>query len=90
MRRRAKCGGAPPVRAVAVDLSIPEEVERPLEQLPAHVDVLVNNAGGRGGPVRDGGLKEVAEQWRGVFDSNVLPAVLLTEALLPRLASSTS
>ncbi|MEU9497108.1 SDR family oxidoreductase [Streptomyces sp. NPDC048196] len=79
-------GGAHPVRAVAGDLAVPEEVERVVEELPAHVDVLVNNAGGRGGPAQEGGLKEIAEQWRRVFDGNVLPAVLLTEALLPRLA----
>lgn len=35
-----------PVRAVVVDLSVPEEVERALG-LPAHVDVLVNKAGAR-------------------------------------------
>ncbi|UQI46263.1 SDR family oxidoreductase [Streptomyces sp. HU2014] len=78
--------GAHPVRAVAVDLSVPAEVERARDDLPAEVDVLVNNAGGRGGPAPAGGLKEVAEHWRRVFDSNVMPAVLLTEALLPRLA----
>ncbi|MEU1077100.1 MULTISPECIES: SDR family oxidoreductase [unclassified Streptomyces] len=77
---------AHPVRAVAVDLSVPEEVERALDDLPADVNVLVNNAGGQGGPAQDGSLKEVAERWRRVFDSNVLSAVLLTEALLPRLA----
>lgn len=75
-----------PLQVVPVDLSVPEDIERALEDLPEHVDVLVNNAGGRGGPTRGEGLKGVAEQWRRVFDSNVLPAVLLTEALLPRLA----
>ncbi|MFE0044265.1 SDR family NAD(P)-dependent oxidoreductase [Streptomyces albireticuli] len=78
--------GAHSVRAVPVDLAVPEEVERAREELPAGIDVLVNNAGGRGGPSPAGGLKEVAEHWRRVFDSNVMPAVLLTEALLPRLA----
>jgi 3-oxoacyl-[acyl-carrier protein] reductase len=77
--------GAHPVEAVAVDLSVPEEVEQKLGELPERVDVLVNNAGRRGTPVREGGLKEVAERWRRDFDNNVLPAVLLTEALLPRL-----
>ncbi|MDG4862989.1 SDR family NAD(P)-dependent oxidoreductase [Streptomyces sp. T-3] len=77
--------GDHPVRAVAVDLSVPDEVERKLGELPERVDVLVNNAGGRGTQVREGGLKEVAERWRRDFDNNVLPAVLLTEAVLPRL-----
>ncbi|WP_433858359.1 SDR family NAD(P)-dependent oxidoreductase [Streptomyces kronopolitis] len=79
-------GGDRPVRTVVVDLSAPDEVERKLDELPERVDVLVNNAGGRGTPVRQGGLKEVAERWRRDFDNNILPAVLLTEALLPRLA----
>ncbi|MFD8572023.1 SDR family NAD(P)-dependent oxidoreductase [Streptomyces sp. NPDC057694] len=80
-------GGTYPVRAVPVDLSAPEDIESRLPELPECVDVLVNNAGGRGTPVVEGGLKEVAVRWRRDFDNNVLPAVLLTEALLPRLAS---
>lgn len=54
--------GAHPVRAVTVDLSEPEQIERMLDELPADVDVSVNNAGGRGGPAQAGSLKEVAEQ----------------------------
>ncbi|MEU2247932.1 SDR family oxidoreductase [Streptomyces sp. NPDC019224] len=79
--------GTHPVRALAVDLSRPEDIEARLGELPDRVDVVVNNAGGRGTPAEAGGLKEVAERWRRDFDNNVLPAVLLTEALLPRLAS---
>ncbi|TVT58896.1 SDR family oxidoreductase [Amycolatopsis rhizosphaerae] len=74
------------IHPVAVDLSAPEEVERTLDQFPPRVDVLVNNAGRRGTPAPEGGLKAVAEAWRQDFDHNVLPAVLLTEALLPRLS----
>jgi 3-oxoacyl-[acyl-carrier protein] reductase len=77
--------GTHPVKVVTVDLSVPADVEQKLDELPERVDVLVNNAGRRGAPVRDGGLKEVAERWRRDFEANVLPAVLLTEALLPRL-----
>lgn len=48
------------------------------------VDVLVNNAGGYVG--RDGDdLASVARQWRDSFETNVMTAVLLTEALLPHL-----
>ncbi|MEU0741574.1 SDR family oxidoreductase [Streptomyces sp. NPDC006134] len=83
----AEIRGTHPVRTVAVDLSDPADVEAALSELPDDVDVLVNNAGGRGTPAAGGGLKEVAERWRRDFDNNVLPAVLLTEALLPRLAS---
>lgn len=49
------------------------------------VDVLINNAGGvasRGMP--DGGLTQVARAWEADYQSNVLSAVLLTEALLAR------
>ncbi|MGW2279215.1 SDR family NAD(P)-dependent oxidoreductase [Streptomyces sp. NPDC001770] len=80
--------GAHPVRTVAVDLSDPAEIDARLSELPDRIDVLVNNAGVRGTPATaGGGLKEVAERWRRDFDNNVLPVVLLTEALLPRLAS---
>jgi len=82
----AEIRGAHPVRTVTVDLAEPEDIEAGLFELPDRVDVLVNNAGGRGTPAAEGGLKEVAERWRRDFDNNVLPAVLLTEALLPRLA----
>jgi len=41
--------------------------------------------GARGASSGDGGLAAVAERWRRDFDNNVLPAVLLTEALLTRL-----
>ncbi|MFF3518628.1 SDR family NAD(P)-dependent oxidoreductase [Streptomyces sp. NPDC002573] len=78
--------GLHPVQVVPVGLSVPQDIERVLDGLPEHVDVLVNNAGGRGGSMREEGLKGVAEQWRRVFDGNVLPVVLLTEAMLPRLA----
>jgi 3-oxoacyl-[acyl-carrier protein] reductase len=83
----AEIRGTHPVRTVAVDLSEPEDIEAWLPELPERVDVLVNNAGVRGAPAAEGGLKEVAERWRRDFDTNVLPAVLLTEALLPRLDS---
>ncbi|MFF7359475.1 SDR family NAD(P)-dependent oxidoreductase [Streptomyces sp. NPDC008125] len=78
--------GAHPVHAVAVDLSAPEELEQAMDHLPERVDVLVNSAGRRGTPASETGLKAVADRWRQDFDNNVLPVVLLTEVLLPRLA----
>ncbi len=48
------------------------------------VDVLVNNAGGATS-WEAGSLAEVADDWLAAFRTNVLTAVLLTEALLPAL-----
>lgn len=45
------------------------------------VDVLVANAGGNFG-LQKGDLHQLAANWRADFDGNVLPTVLLTEALL--------
>ncbi|MFJ1703660.1 SDR family NAD(P)-dependent oxidoreductase [Kitasatospora sp. NPDC088346] len=72
----------------AADLSDPQQVE----QVAAHlaragrtVDVLVNNAGGFYGLDQPDTLQGYAAQWRANFEGNVLPTVLLTEALLPQL-----
>ncbi|WP_406315365.1 SDR family oxidoreductase [Streptosporangium sp. NBC_01639] len=77
--------GKYPVVTVAVDLADPVALERAVNRLPQQVDVLVNNAGSRGTRTRNSGLSAVAERWRRDFDNNVLPVVLLTEAVLPRL-----
>jgi NAD(P)-dependent dehydrogenase (short-subunit alcohol dehydrogenase family) len=73
------------VRSVVADLSRPDEVARVVGELgEGNVDVLVNNAGAfvtRGGDA----LSDVDAQWRATLDSNVMTAVLLTEALLDRL-----
>lgn len=70
----------------AADLTLPADVERVAASTDGTVDVLVNNAGGvasRGMP--DTQLAEVARAWEADFQSNVVSAVLLTHALLPRL-----
>jgi 3-oxoacyl-[acyl-carrier protein] reductase len=78
------------VACFAADLSRVEDVERASEgigrELGDRIDVLVNNAGGVRAAADDG-LAAVAAAWRDNFEANVLTAVLLTEALLPRLAS---
>ncbi len=73
------------VRPVVADLTDPEQVSRVVEAVGDRpVDAVVNNAGGYLGG--DGGtLAGVAAQWRANLDANVLTAVLLTEALRPRL-----
>ncbi|MET7302913.1 SDR family oxidoreductase [Embleya sp. NPDC005575] len=72
--------------ALAVDLTDPHAVERARASLPARVDVLVNNAGQRVPLPTEPDLAGVADHWRQMYDHIVLPTVLLTEALLPRLA----
>lgn len=80
------------IQTVAADLGVAEEAERVAAEVEARygrVDVLVNNAGGNveiGTPddVPDG-LEGVAWRWTGNFRTNVLTAVLLTEALRDRL-----
>jgi 3-oxoacyl-[acyl-carrier protein] reductase len=72
------------VTAVAADLSVPADAERVAATLDG-VDVVVNNAGGA---VYDGPLSTLddhANAWRAELDANVLTAVLLTNALLPKL-----
>lgn len=71
--------------AVELDVTDPESVERFAERLP-RCDVLVNNAGGALG------LESVAdadeEQWRWMYEANVLGTMRMTKALLPRLIES--
>jgi 3-oxoacyl-[acyl-carrier protein] reductase len=70
----------------AADLTRPQDVEGVAASVEGTVDVLVNNAGGvasRGMPESE--LAEVARAWEADYQSNVISAVMLTHALLPRL-----
>ncbi|MER8184441.1 SDR family oxidoreductase [Kitasatospora sp. NPDC094015] len=70
------------------DLTEVADIEKVAAQLAEGgrtVDVLVNNAGGFYGLDQPDTLAGYAAQWRANFEGNVLPAVLLTEALLPQL-----
>ncbi|MHC0429361.1 SDR family NAD(P)-dependent oxidoreductase [Streptomyces sp. O3] len=89
--RHAERGGR--VRALTADLALPAEADRVREELAAShgtVDVLVNSAGGNVLIGADGGAGEgvagAAWHWTENFRSNVLTAVLLTEALRGLLA----
>src|SRR2546423_7173279 len=73
------------VRPVVADLTSVPDVERLASTVDGQVDVLVNNAGGFD-VAHDEGLAGTADWWRRVYDSNVISAVLLTEALKDRLA----
>ncbi|TDD12511.1 SDR family oxidoreductase [Nonomuraea deserti] len=73
---------------VPFDAADPAAVNEALADLPARVDVLVNNAGGntnldRGQP---GELAETAEAWWANLNANLMSAVLVTTALAPRIA----
>ena len=68
---------------LAVDLSQPDQVE-PLANPIGDVDVIVNCAGGVDRGDTDT-LQEVRDSFERDFAGNVLTAVLLTEALTPRL-----
>jgi 3-oxoacyl-[acyl-carrier protein] reductase len=74
------------VSAETADLTEPDEVGALAGRLAAGgpVDVLVNNAGGSFG-TSGGDLAAVAAAWEADVRGNVLPAVLLTTALLPAL-----
>jgi 3-oxoacyl-[acyl-carrier protein] reductase len=73
------------VRPFVADLTSVPDVERLASTVDGQVDVLVNNAGGFD-LEREDGLAGTADWWRRVYDSNVVSAVLLTEALRDRLA----
>jgi 3-oxoacyl-[acyl-carrier protein] reductase len=75
----------PQATAVTADVSDPDQVPAVVEAVGDRaVDVLVNNAGAFiSGD--DATLASLAERWQAVFASNVLTAVLLTEALRPQL-----
>jgi 3-oxoacyl-[acyl-carrier protein] reductase len=77
------------VRAVSFDAADPAQVEAALAELPDVVDLLVNNAGGNTsiGAPEPASLAEHATAWRANLDSNVLTAVLMTEAVRSRLAA---
>jgi len=80
-----RAGRATAVRPVVADLANPDQVRRAVDEIgEGSVDVLVNNAGGFM-TAQGTTLSDVDRYWRATLDSNVMTAVLLTEALLARL-----
>ena len=78
----AEIGG----RAVACDVTDADQVAALAEAVGPQLDVLVNNAGGAFGlsPVAEAD----AEEWRRMYDVNVLGLMQVTQALLPALVAS--
>jgi NADP-dependent 3-hydroxy acid dehydrogenase YdfG len=77
----AEVGG----EAIALDVTDPGSVEEFAARLP-RCDVLVNNAGGALGLAPIAAADE--EQWRTMYEANVLGTMRMTRALLPRLVGS--
>nr|WP_042183296.1 SDR family oxidoreductase [Kibdelosporangium sp. MJ126-NF4]CEL15415.1 3-oxoacyl-[acyl-carrier protein] reductase [Kibdelosporangium sp. MJ126-NF4]CTQ92182.1 3-oxoacyl-[acyl-carrier protein] reductase (EC 1.1.1.100) [Kibdelosporangium sp. MJ126-NF4] len=77
---------------VVFDATDPIAVQAALDHLPRTVDVLVNNAGAnmarQGVAAPAGDLAALKRLWLADYESNVISAVLVTEALLPRLAEN--
>ena len=78
----AEIGG----RAVVCDVTSEESVRSLAEAVGPRLDVLVNNAGGAFGlsPV----AQADSEQWRRMYDVNVIGLMQVTRALLPALVAS--
>ncbi|WP_141015605.1 SDR family NAD(P)-dependent oxidoreductase [Nocardioides sambongensis] len=78
----AEIGGV----AVACDVTSAEDVDRLAEVVGERLDVLVNNAGGAFGmsPVAESD----SDQWRRMYDVNVIGLMQVTRALLPALVAS--
>jgi NADP-dependent 3-hydroxy acid dehydrogenase YdfG len=72
-------------RALPLDVTDDESVSSFVAQVP-ECRVLVNNAGGALG--MDAFADADVEQWRWMFDANVLGTVRVTRALLPALEAS--
>lgn len=77
----AEVGG----EAVALDVTDPNSVEEFAARLP-RCDLLVNNAGGALGLTSIAEADE--EQWRQMYEANVLGTMRMTRVLLPRLIES--
>ena len=72
--------------AVACDVTDPEQVAALASTVGPRLDVLVNNAGGAIG--MDPVAQASAEDWRQMYETNVIGTLQVTRALLPALEAS--
>ncbi|MGN6575027.1 MAG: SDR family NAD(P)-dependent oxidoreductase [Nocardioides sp.] len=72
--------------AVRCDVTSADEVAALAERVGDRLDVLVNNAGGAFGA--DPVASAKAEDWRAMYEVNVIGLVQVTQALLPALIAS--
>jgi len=73
-------------RAVPCDVSSADDVARLRDAVGERLDVLVNNAGGALGLAP--AAQTSVEDWRGMYESNVIGTLQVTQALLPALVAS--
>ena len=83
--RLREVAGPIDARAIALDVRDRASVEAFCAQIP-RCDVLVNNAGGALGLAPVAQADE--EDWRGMWETNVLGLMFVTRALLPKLEAS--
>ena len=71
---------------VRCDVTVPDDVTALAERVGPRLDVLVNNAGGAFGasPV----VEADADEWRRMFEVNVVGLMQVTKALVPALVAS--
>ena len=72
--------------AVACDVTSPADVRRLAAAVGDTLDVLVNNAGGAFGS--DEVAEAKVDDWRAMYDVNVIGTLNVTQALLPALIAS--
>ncbi|CAM5460265.1 3-oxoacyl-ACP reductase [Streptomyces spiroverticillatus] len=82
------------VRAVTCDHTDPDALGRLLAELPEHIDVLINNAGGNTDLDAESGseadLMSYARAFRANLEANLISAALTTKALESRLSAGGS
>jgi NADP-dependent 3-hydroxy acid dehydrogenase YdfG len=74
--------------AVVCDVTSSDDVARLAESVGARVDALINNAGGALGV--DHVIAADPEQWRAMYETNVIGTMQVTKALAPALIASSA